>query len=60
MDRTSMQDDAKHWRQLAQLTRAAADQHGDPDAKETLRVISECYEQLAVLAEKRVTSRASQ
>jgi hypothetical protein len=59
MARSSMNDDPKHWRQLAQEARASADQLDDPIAKKTMLEIAEGYEQMAVLAEKRMASKAS-
>ncbi|MFZ1103411.1 MAG: hypothetical protein WAN86_11310 [Hyphomicrobiaceae bacterium] len=55
-----MNDDPKHWRQLAQEARASADQLDDPDAKKTMLEIAQGYEQLAVLAEKKIASKASE
>jgi hypothetical protein len=56
MARTPLQDDPKHWRQLAQDARAAAAQLDDPDAKKTMLEIAEGYDQLASNAEKRIAS----
>jgi hypothetical protein len=52
-----MKDDPKHWRQRAQEARAAAAQLDDPDAKKTMLEVADGYEQLAVLAEKKVASQ---
>jgi hypothetical protein len=52
-----LQDDPKHWRQLAQDARATADQLDDPDAKKTMIEIAEGYDQLASNAEKRMASK---
>ena len=57
MARPSLQDDPKHWRQLAQDARATADQLDDPDAKKTMLEIAEGYDQLASSAEKRMASK---
>lgn len=57
MTRSSLQDDPKHWRQLAQDARATADQLDDPDAKKTMLEIAEGYDQLASSAEKRMASK---
>ena len=57
MARTSLKDDPKHWRRLAQDARATADQLDDPDAKRTMLEIAEGYEQLASLAEKKAGQR---
>jgi hypothetical protein len=54
-----MKDDPEHWRQRAQESRAIADQLDDPAAKQTMLEIAEAYEQLAVLAERRVAPKAS-
>jgi transposase-like protein len=48
-----MKDDARHWRQLAQETRAEADAAAEPDVKTMLLEIAAAYEQLAVPAEER-------
>ena len=56
MPRSSLKDDPKHWRQLAEDARAAADRVDDPDAKKTMLEIAEAYEQLASIAEKRIAS----
>ena len=53
MAHTPLKDDPKHWRQLAQDARAAADQLDDPDAKKTMLEIAESYEQLASRAEEK-------
>lgn len=60
MPRSSMSDDPKHWRQLAREARASADQLDDPDAKRTMLEIAAGYEQLAVLAERKLASKASE
>jgi hypothetical protein len=52
MANSSMKDDPKRWRQLAQEARAAADKLVDPDARKTMLEIAENYEQLASIAEK--------
>jgi hypothetical protein len=48
-----LQDDPKHWRQLAQHARAAADELDDPDARRTMLEIADGYDQLASIAEKK-------
>lgn len=60
MARSSMNDDPKHWRQLAQEARASADRLDDPDAKKTMLEIAQGYEQLAALAEKKIASKATE
>jgi hypothetical protein len=59
MAASSLQDDPKRWRQLAQDARVAADRLGDPDAKRTMLEIAEGYEQLASLAEKKMASKSN-
>jgi hypothetical protein len=59
MANSSMQDDPKHWRQLAQEARAAAGQLDDLDAKRMLLEIAEGYDELAAIAERRIASKAS-
>jgi hypothetical protein len=59
MINASMHDDPKHWRQLAQEARAAADRLDDPDAKRTMLEIAEGYEELASIAEKNISSQSS-
>jgi len=56
MAHPSLQDDPKHWRQLAQDARAIADQLEDPDARRIMLDIAECYEQLASLAQSKDSS----
>ena len=51
MANSSTKDDPKHWRQLAQEARAAADRLDDPDARKTMLEIAESYEELASIAE---------
>jgi hypothetical protein len=61
MAASPLQDDSKHWRQLAQDTRATADQLDDPDAKQAMLEIAEGYEQLAqlaALAEKKAAAKS--
>jgi hypothetical protein len=53
-----MTDTAQHWRQRAQETRADADKQPDPEIKKTMLEIAQLYDQLAALAEKRVTSKS--
>ena len=57
MAHPSLQDDPKHWCQLAQEARATAEQLDDPDAKKTMLEIAEGYDQLASSAEKRMASK---
>lgn len=57
MANSSMKNDPKHWRQLAQEARAAADQLDDPVAKRTMLEIAESYEELASIAEKSIASK---
>jgi hypothetical protein len=57
MAHLSMKDDPKHWRQLAQSARVAADQHDDPESKNTLLEIADGYEQLALIAEKMIAPK---
>jgi hypothetical protein len=45
--------DPKHWRQLAQEARAAADRLDDAAAKRTMLEIAESYQELAEIAENR-------
>lgn len=59
MANSSIKNDPKHWRQLAQEARAAADQFNDPDAKRTMLEIAEGYEELASIAEKSIASKQS-
>jgi hypothetical protein len=54
MAHPSMKDDPMYWRQLAQDTRAAAGQLRDPESKKTLLEIADGYEQLAMIAEKKM------
>jgi hypothetical protein len=51
-------DDPMHWRQLAHDARAAADQLPDPETKKTLLEIADGYEQLALIAEKKMAPSA--
>jgi hypothetical protein len=57
MAHPSMKDDPMHWRQLAHDARSAADQLGDPESKKTLLEIAEGYEQLALIAEKKIAPK---
>jgi hypothetical protein len=59
MARPSLEDDPKHWRQLAEDARATAEQLGDPGAKKTMLDIAEGYEQLAAIAETRMAAKQS-
>jgi len=59
MVRSLPKDDPKHWRQLAQDARAAADQLDDPDARKTMLEIAEGYEQLASIADKKTASKSN-
>ena len=59
MANSSMKDDPKHWRQLAQEARAAADQLDDPDARRTMLEIAESYEELASIAERKNGTKTS-
>jgi hypothetical protein len=59
MANSSMKDDPKHWRQLAEEARAAADMLDDPDARKTLVEISERYEELASIVEKNSGAKGS-
>lgn len=58
MARSSLKDDPKHWRQLAEDARAMADRLDDPDAKKTMQEIAEGYEQLASIAERKTASQS--
>lgn len=58
MPRSSMKDDPKHWRQLAHDARAAADKLDDVGSKKTLLEIAEGYEQLALIAEKKLALKS--
>jgi hypothetical protein len=60
MAHPSMKDDPKHWRQLAQDARAAADQVSDPEAKKTLLEIADGYEQLALITEKKIAPKSNE
>jgi hypothetical protein len=53
MSDTSLKDDPRHWRQLAQEARAAADQLDDPVAKRLMLEIAASYEELASIAERK-------
>jgi hypothetical protein len=53
-----MKDDPKHWRQLAQDAREAADRLDDPVAKRTMLEIAEGYDELASILEERKTAKS--
>ena len=55
MANTSMKDDPKHWRQLAQEAREVAERLDDAEAKRTMLEIAEGYEELAAILERRKT-----
>jgi len=47
---------AEHWRQRAQETRADAERQTDPEIKKTILEIAALYDQLAALAQQRMSS----
>ena len=49
---------AEHWRQRAQETRADAERQTDPEIRKTMLEIAELYNQLAALAQKRMSSKS--
>jgi hypothetical protein len=51
---SSMKDHPMYWRQLAHDARAAAGQLGDRESTKTLLEIADGYEQLALIAEKKI------
>jgi hypothetical protein len=57
MPRSTLRDDADHWRRRAREARALAEHLEDPPAKTTMLEIAESYERLAMLVEKRARSK---
>jgi uncharacterized membrane protein len=53
---TSVDKHPAHWRQCADQALRAADQETDPTTRKTLQEIAEAYENLAALAEAKLTS----
>jgi hypothetical protein len=49
---------AEHWRHRAQETRADAERQTDPEIKKTILEIAVLYDQLAALAQQRMSSRS--
>jgi hypothetical protein len=60
MAHLSMKVDPKHWRQLADDARAAADKLRDSESKKTLLEIADGYDQLALIAEKKMASKSDE
>jgi hypothetical protein len=55
---TTLENEPAHWRQWAEDACRAADEAVDPIEKTTLIEIAAAYEQLAVLAEAKLATKA--
>jgi hypothetical protein len=53
MPAPTLLNDPAHWRQRAQEARRIADQLHDPAARQAMLEVSQNYEQLATIVEKR-------
>jgi hypothetical protein len=59
MQSSSLMDDPSHWQKRAEEALRVADQLDDPSARETMSAIAQSYQQLAAMAQAKLSRMTS-